>query len=756
MKTRGRIISFLLLIVIFASTIGTTANPIIKDVKLGLDLQGGFEVLYQVEPLKKGQEITEKMVADTAGALGERVNVLGVSEPNITVESNNRIRVQLAGVEDQAAARELLSTQANLTFRDVNDKLLLDGNDLKEGKAKADFDPKTNSPVVTLELKSPEKFGQVTTEISQMKPNNQLVIWLDFEEGVDSFEAEVAKADPKFISSPNVKDPIISSNVEISGNFTVEETKHLADILNAGALPVSLEEIYSTSVGAQFGEQALDKTILAGIIGIALVFIFMVLYYRLPGAIAVVTLSVYIYLILLVFTLINGVLTLPGIAALMLGVGMAVDANILTYERIREELRVGKSVKTSFHAGAKSSFTAILDANITTLLAAVVLFYFGTSSVKGFAIMLIISILVSFLTAVWGSRLLLGLLTSSGILDGKTGLFGISKSRVHPVEENVETLDLTTKFDRLDFVSTRKRFYTISTILLVSGIIMLAVFKLNLGIDFSGGTRVEILADQPLTTEKVSDSIEASGHSSTDIVISGDNNEIGVIRYKDAFTQEEINAFKAELHEIYGFEPNVSTVSNQVGKELAKNAFKALLFAALGIVIYVAFRFEWRMGVASIIGLLHDAFFMVAMFSILRLEVDITFIAAVLTIIGYSINDTIVTFDRIRENLSRKGKIDNDAELADIVNKSLRQTLGRSVNTVLTVVFVVAALMFLGAESIRPFSVALLIGLFAGTYSSIFISAQIWFELKKREIKSKGTLKVDQEKKQWGSDEPVV
>lgn len=754
MKTRGRIISFLLLLVLFGATIGTTINPILKDVKLGLDLQGGFEVLYQVKPLKDGEVITKEMVSDTRSALSRRIDVLGVAEPIIQEESGNRIRVQLAGVKDQQTAREILSTQANLTFRDVNDNILLDGNDLKEGKAKPGFG-EFNDPLVTLELKDAKLFGDVTTAVSQMA-NNRLVIWLDFEEGVDSFEAEIQKANPKFVSAPSVDNPIHSSTVQISGTFTTEETRNLAGILNAGALPVELEEIYSTSVGAQFGEQALNKTVFAGIIGIALVFLFMLVYYRLPGFVAVVTLSVYIFLILLVFTKINGVLTLPGIAALMLGVGMAVDANILTYERIREELRVGKSVEASFMSGAKSAFTAILDANITTLLAAVVLFIFGTSSVKGFATMLIISILVSFLTAVWGSRLLLGLLVQSGLLDGKPGLFGISKSRVHPAEEEVDTLDLTTKFDRFDFVGTRKRFYVISAILLITGVVMLGIFKLNLGIDFAGGTRVEILAEERLTSDGVSEYIDSIGHPSDDIVISGDTGNIAVVRYKEEFKQEEINKLKSEIDTKYGEEPNVSAVSNTVGKELVENAFKALIFAAIGIVIYVAFRFEWRMGLASIIGLIHDAFFMVAVFSILRLEVDVTFIAAVLTIIGYSINDTIVTFDRIRENLNRRVEIKDVAELADIVNKSLRQTLGRSVNTVLTVVFVVAALMLLGAESIQPFAIALLIGLLAGTYSSIFISAQIWFDLKKRELSDKGPIKVKQEKKQWGSDEPVV
>lgn len=755
MKKRSRIVSFLLLLVLLGSLIGGTTSPILKDVRLGLDLQGGFEVLYEVQPLKEGQKITEDVVADTAGALRNRIDVLGVNEPVIQVESNNRIRVQLAGVEDQETARELLSTQANLTFRDADDNLMLDGNDLKEGKAKANFGQNGN-PVVTLEMKDPDKFGEVTAEIKAKAPENVMVIWMDFVEGVDSYNEERMKEKQKFISAPYVSQVINSSNVEISGNFTVEETKHLAGILNAGALPVHLEEIYSTSVGAQFGAQALDKTILAGIVGIALIFLFMLVYYRIPGFVAVITLSVYIYLILAVFTGINGVLTLPGIAALMLGVGMAVDANILTYERIREELRVGKSVKTAFSEGAKSAFTAILDANITTLLAAVVLFIFGTSSVKGFATMLIISILVSFLTAVWGSRLLLGLLVHSGMLDGKTGLFGISKSRVHAAEENVDTLDLTTKFDRFDFVHARKKFYVISMILIIAGIIALGIFKLNLGIDFAGGTRVEILSDTPLKAEEISSTLEKIGHPATDIVISGDTKNIGVVRYKEEFKQETVNKFKKDIEAHYGADPNISTVSNKVGKELAENALKALLVAALGIVIYVAFRFEWRMGVSSIIGLIHDAFFMVAVFSLTRLEVDITFIAAVLTIVGYSINDTIVTFDRIRENLHKRGKIENADELADIVNKSLRQTLGRSVNTVLTVVFVVVALIVLGAEAIRPFSIALLIGLLAGTYSSIFISAQIWFDLKKKELQKSGTLKVDKEKKQWGSDEPVV
>lgn len=756
MKTRGRIVAFLLLLVIFAGTISPTVSGVLNNIKLGLDLQGGFEVLYQVEELKEGQKITEDVVADTASALTSRIDVLGVSEPSIQIEGGNRIRVQLAGVEDQNSARELLSTQANLTFRDSDDNIMLDGTDLKQGGAKAAFD-QNGQPIVTLELKDANKFAQVTEEIAaKPAPDNVLVIWLDFEEGVDSYKEEVLKPEPKFTSAPRVSQRISSDSVEISGTFTVEETKSLSGILNAGALPVHLKEIFSTSVGAQFGESALNSTILASIIGVALIFIFMIFYYRLPGFIAVISLVVYIFLILVIFDWINGVLTLPGIAAIVLGVGMAVDANILTYERIREELRVGKSVKKAFNTGAKEAFTAILDANLTTLLAAIVLFYFGTSSVKGFATLLIISILVVFLTAVWASRILLGLLVNSGYWDNKPGWFGIPKKRIHAPEENVDTLDLTTKFDRYDFVHSRKIFYTISIVLTVAGIIVLSTLKLNLGIDFSSGTRVDIQSTQPLTQEAVAEKLDHIGLSSEDIVISGNNNDLAVVRYKEDFTQEEVKTLKTEMTQEFGIDPTVSSVSPTVGKELAKNAIKALAIAALGILIYVAFRFEWRMGVGSIVSLLHDAFLMVTIFSILRLEVDITFIAAVLTIVGYSINDTIVTFDRIRENLHRSKKITTEEELATIVNKSLRQTLGRSVNTVLTVVLVVVALLIFGAEGIRNFSIALLIGLLAGTYSSIFIAVQVWYDLKVKELRKTGGIDVQKEEKKWGSDEPVV
>ena len=755
MKLKSRIVAFLLILVLFAAGISTTVNGVLKDIKLGLDLQGGFEVLYEVNELKDGQKITPEIVTATATALGNRVNAIGVSEPSIQVEGENRIRVQLAGVEDQESARKLLSTSANLTFRDVDDNLLLDGDDLKENGASASFDQQ-NRPIVSLKLKDAKKFADITSKIAA-KPagQNLLVVWLDFEEGVDSYKAESQKAKPRYASAATVSQTLNTTDVMISGTFSVEETKNLSGILNAGALPVKLDEIYSTSVGAQFGDEALKSTIFAGIVGVIIIFLFMLFYYRLPGFISIITLGVFTFLVLVVFDWINAVLTLPGIAAIVLGIGMAVDANILAAERIREELRVGYSAKQAFQLGSKQSLSAIVDAQLTTLLAAGVLFYFGTSSVKGFATTLIISILLSFLTAVWGSRVLLGLLVNSGYFNNPAW-YGIAKSKQHSLDENIGALDLSTKFDRFDFVHNRKKFYTFSLAILVAGLVVLGIFRLNLGIDFSSGTRIQIEADQTLTKEAVEKYVDSIGFPSEDIVLSGEKSTSAVVRYKTDLSQADILKFQKEATDEYGHKPTVSTVSPTVGKELVKNAIKALSLAALGIIIYVAIRFEWRMGIGAIVSLLHDVFLIVAVFSFMRLEVDITFIAAVLTIVGYSINDTIVTFDRMRENLDRYDTINDREVLANIVNKSLRQTMGRSVNTVLTVIIVVVALLIFGAPSIQNFSIALLIGLITGMYSSICIAAQIWYSLKIREMKKSDGKLLKKEKKQWGTDEPTV
>jgi len=748
MAKRGtRIVAFFLIVLLIGGIIGATGKNITKGISLGLDLRGGFEILYEVKPAKKGDKIDHDALVSTVGALNNRVNVLGVSEPNIQIEGKDRIRVQLAGVKDQQQAREILSTQAKLTFRDVNDNLLMDGTDLKGGGAKQTFDEQGRASV-GLTLKSADKFREVTEKISKMPPpTNLMVIWLDFEEGKDSYKAEAAKPNPKFLSAATVNQVFNQAEVSIvGGNFTVESAKQLSSLLNAGALPVDLKEMYSTSVGAKFGQQALQETIFASVIGIALIFLFMLVFYRLPGLVAVIMLGLYIFVTLLVFNWMHAVLTLPGIAALVLGVGIAVDANIITYERLKEELRIGKSMMSAYRAGNHRSLATILDANITTLAAAGVLFVCGTSSVQGFATSLIVSILVGFITNVFGTRFLLGLLVKSRYFDKKISYFGVKQKEIIPLSKGVE--HAPTKFDRINFVNIGHKFFLFSIVVVIAGAIILPIFKLNLGIDFASGTRMDLQSKQVISVSQVQKDLHELkiDVKKEDIVPTGDDNKGFAVRTIGVLSKDEIAKAKTFFHDKYGTEPNISTVSPTIGKEIARSAFIAVIIASAVIILYVSIRFRFTYALSAVLALLHDAFVMIVVFSVFRLEVDLTFIAAVLTIIGYSINDSIVTFDRNRELYKQKKRIRDVKDLEEIVNSSIRQTIGRSINTVLTVLFPVIALLIFGSESLRNFSLALMIGLVVGTYSSVFVASQIWLMLENRRLKKgKGKKKVETE-----------
>lgn len=749
MAKRGtRIAAFFLIVLLIGGVIGAAGKDIAKGISLGLDLRGGFEILYEVKPAKKGDKIDRDALVSTVGALENRVNVLGVSEPNIQIEGEDRIRVQLAGVQDQQKAREMLSTQAKLTFRDVDDNLLMDGTDLKGGGAKQTFDEQGRASV-GLTLKSAEKFREVTEKISKMPPpTNLMVIWLDFEEGKDSYKAESAKTNnQKFLSAATVSQVFNQAEVSIvGGNFTVESAKELSSLLNAGALPVDLKEMYSTSVGAKFGQQALEQTIFASAIGIAIIFLFMLVFYRLPGLVAVIMLGLYIFVTLLVFNWMHAVLTLPGIAALVLGVGIAVDANIITYERLKEELKIGKSMMSAFRAGNHRSLSTILDANITTIAAAGVLFAYGNSSVKGFATSLIVSILVGFITNVFGTRFLLGLLVKSRYFDKKLSYFGVKEKDIIPLTKGA--VHPPTRFDRIDFVNIGHKFFLFSIVVVIAGAIILPIFKMNLGIDFASGTRIDLQSKQATTVSNVHKDLKELNIDvkEEDIVPTGDDNKGFAVRTVGVLSKDEIAKTKTFFHDKYGTDPNVSTVSPTIGKEIARNAFIAVLIASAVIVLYVSIRFRLTYAVSAVIALLHDAFVMIVMFSLFQIEVDLTFIAAVLTIIGYSINDSIVTFDRNRELYKQKKRVRDIKDLEEIVNSSIRQTIGRSINTVLTVLFPVITLLIFGSESLRNFSLALLIGLVVGTYSSIFVASQIWLMLENRRLKKgKNKKKVEKE-----------
>lgn len=758
MKKSSRIIAFLLLVVLLFAGMAATYKSVIKNVNLGLDLQGGFEVLYQVDPLNKGDKIDKKALQSTAQTLENRVNVLGVSEPKIQVEEPNRIRVQLAGVTDQNEARKILSSQANLTIRDAEDKVKLSGSDIKQGSAKQEFKQETNQPTVTFKVKDKNKFKKVTEEISK-KRDNVMVVWLDFKKG-DSYKKEAQKKKPKFISAASVDQPINSDSVEISGGFKgqegVKKAKQIAELLNAGSLPVDLKEIYSNSVGAQFGQDALDKTVFASFIGVALIYLFMLGFYRLPGLVAIIALTTYIYLTLVAFNFISGVLTLPGLAALVLGVGMAVDANIIMYERIKDELRIGRTIKQAFSKANKSSFLTIFDSNLTTVIAAAVLFFFGESSVKGFATMLLLGILMIFVTAVFLSRFLLSLLVSSNIFKNQFWLFGVKKNKRHDINEGVDVHDLKTSFEKWNFVKLAKPLIGVSILIVVVGLVILYIFKLNLGIDFSSGTRVDFQSKQAITQQKVEQVVKDSGLKADQIQINGKDNKVATVQFKDDLTRAQDNKLSDNIKSKFGDTPQINTVSPIIGQELAKNAMLALIYASIGIIIYVSLRFEWRMGLSSVLALLHDVFIIVAIFSLFRIEVDLTFIAAVLTIVGYSINDTIVTFDRVRENLQKVKVTTTTEQIDDIVNRSIRQTMTRSINTVLTVIVVVVAILFFGAPTIFNFTLALFIGLISGVFSSIFIAVPLWGIMKKRQLKKSPKHKLVVYKEKKSNDEKIL
>jgi preprotein translocase subunit SecD len=418
----NRLLVFGMIVIISIATIIWTSPDIARDIKLGLDLKGGFEILYEAKPLAEGQVITKETLREAAYSLERRADATGTKEPEILPEGDDRIRVRLAGVADQEQVREIMKKPANLTFRsrigceETTDYCTeeMNGFDFVEGGARLDYDPNTNAPIVSIEVKDPNKFFEVTRKLSaEPYPRNILAIYLD----------------DTPISEPTVQQPISGGNAIISGNFTTDEAKELAGIINAGALPVQLDEIYIQSVGATLGQLSLEQTVKAGVIGSILILLFMAGYYRLPGLVASFTIITYIWLLLYVFIWMEATLTLPGIAAFVLGIGMAVDANIITYERIKEEIRSGKTLLSSLKAGSRNSFRTIIDANVTTILAGIVLYYVGTGAIQGFALSLIFSILVSVLTNVFFSRLLLYLIITSRIFN-KPSYYGVKEAEI--------------------------------------------------------------------------------------------------------------------------------------------------------------------------------------------------------------------------------------------------------------------------------------------------------------------------------------
>lgn len=747
---KSRLIVFGITVLTILAVIVTCSPSIKNNMRLGLDLQGGFEILYEVQPLD-GKDMPS--MSAVAESVNKRVDVLGVNEPDISVEGDNRIRVQLAGVKNADQARRVISSTANLTFRDVNDNLLMDASVLKEGGASVVADEYGN-PVVSLKLANQEKFYEVTKQVSSMgNGENLMVAWLDFEEGKDSYRAEQGKENPKYISAASVKEGINGSSAQISGNFEKAEAEELKDLINSGSLPVKMIETYSDSVTADYGIDAFSTTMFAGAIGILMIIIFMIIYYRLPGIISAITIASYVFVVFLINNLMGAVFTLSGIAALVLGVGMAVDSNILTFERIRDALYSGRSVKKAFYEGSSKSFITIFDAQFTTFISALILFIFGTGSVKGFATMLIVSTISTLLVIVFVAKFLLKLLIDSGKLDDKKSWFGVKEENV-PKLDNGQSRFYYGKFHKFDFVGKAKYFIISSLTVMVIAICFMGYNGikgngiLNLGIDFTSGTKLIVQSDNAIESKTLNSELKNLGIKANSIKITGENNNIATVFVKEAVNTEKMDHVKTELKSIYKHEVSDSTVTPVIGRELVRTAIIISILAWIGVMIYVSLRFKWDYAVSGIIALVHDVFIILCFCAILRLEVNTEIIAVMLAIIGYSINNSIVVFDRIREQVKlRKHENLTPAVYKSIVNEALQNTATRSILSTITTIIPVVCLLALGSKAIFTFCLALFIGLVAGAGSSLFIAAQIWYQLRIHE-KPKAKKKMIKHKKE--------
>ncbi|MBE6157227.1 MAG: protein translocase subunit SecD [Firmicutes bacterium] len=704
--------------------------PLFKNLKFGLDLQGGFEILYKATSVDKSKMTSEKLTA-TYKTLSKRIDSLGVSEPEIIIEGNDKIRVKLAGVKDPDEARKQLSTVATLSFRDTEDNLLMTSDVLKAGGAKISQDSAGN-PAVLLTVKDKDKFFEVTNKVKDMD-KNMLVIWLDYQDLRDSYAKEGAlcgTSESNCLSAATVSQGF-ASDVIIQGNFTSDEVSNLVDLINSGSLPSKLTELSSKTVGASFGDSTLEKTLIAGIIGISLIAIILVAVYHFAGFISSVSMMIYTFLVFAIFWLVGGVLTLPGIAALVLGIGMAVDSNVITFARIKEELYKGKSLPVAFREGTKSSFSAIIDSNVTTLIVAIIMFIFGESSIKGFATMLIITIAVTMFTMVFLTRLLLKLFIKNDYFNDKTRAFiNVKKEDIPNVNKNESVKKVP--FKDADFLKYTKVFVPISILIILVGTIIIGVKGLNLGIDYQAGSDITIEASKKITKKDINKDLSNLKLKLRDVEINDDEIDIRVNNVLDGNkVKEVVNYFE----EKYDAKTNVGVVSNIVKKELTKNAILSVLIAMIGIIIYMSIRFRFSYAISGVVALFHDVAIIFALFAILRLEVSTMFIAAILAIIGYSINDTIVGFDRIRENLSKEERKKlNKEKLITLTNKSISETFTRTIYTSVTTLVPVIALIFLGSSEILTFNLAMLFGLIAGTYSSIYIATALFAVLESKNI----------------------
>ncbi len=672
------------------------------SIPLGLDLSGGVSITYQV----MDENPSAEDMSDTIYKLQRRVESYS-TEASVYQVGDDRITVEIPGVTDATTILEELGNPGSLEFQLSDGTVFMTGDQVADAQAATTTDNYGNRQYIvqlTLTDEGAEIFGEVTAE----NVGDYLPIVYDGE----------------VISYPQVQEAITGGTAQISGQSTFEEAETLATQIRIGSLSLELSELESSVVGAQLGSQAITSSLKAAAIGLVLVIIFMIIIYAIPGVAASIALLLYTALVIATLYLFEITLTLPGIAGIILGIGMAVDANVIIFARIREEIASGKTVLTSMKIGFHKAMSAILDGNITTLLAAVVLMALGSGTVKGFAYTLMIGIILSMFTALVITRWILFALYGLGLKNEK--FYGRAKER-----------------KTINFLGKKAVFFAISGVVIAAGFIGMGVYKattgsaLNYGLDFVGGTSTTVDAGKDYTIDDIEQDIiplvaGVTGDSNIQANRVEGTTQITIkTRTLDKTERDELNTVLSENLEVDSESITYQSISSTVSGEMRTDAIVAVLISSVCMLIYIWFRFkDIRFGASAIIALLHDVLVVLAVYALLRISVGNTFIACMLTIIGYSINDTIVIFDRIRENMAKlPGKL-TKAELARISNESLTQTLARSINTSFTTFIMVFMLFLLGVSSIRDFALPLMAGLICGAYSSVCIATELWYVMK--------------------------
>ena len=681
------------------------------SIPLGLDLSGGVSITYQVVDENPSAED----MSDTIYKLQKRVDSYS-TEASVYQVGDDRITVEIPGVQDANEILEDLGNPGSLEFQMPDGSVFMTGDMVEDAQGATATDRYGNKQyIVSLKLtdEGAKIFGEVTSE--NIGKNLPIVY------------------DGETISYPQVQSAITGGEAQITGMSSFEEADNLATQIRIGSLSLQLSELESSVVGAQLGSQAIASSLKAGAIGLAIVMVFMIVMYAVPGIAASVALAIYTTLVIATLYLFDITLTLPGIAGIILGIGMAVDANVIVFARIREEIATGKSVQTSMKIGFQKAMSAILDGNITTLIASVVLMALGSGTVKGFAYTLMIGIILSLFTAMVVTRYILYSLYALGLKSEK--LYGRAKER-----------------KSIDFIGKKAVFFTISGIIIAAGLISMGVHSategkaLNYGLDFMGGTSTTADFGKDMSIEDIENDIvpyveEVTGDSDVQATkVEGTTQVTIKTRTLSLDERQELEDTLAENCDVDASTITSQSISSTISGEMRSDALKAVIVSCIFMLLYIWFRFkDIRFAASAILALVHDVLVVITVYALVRISVGSTFIACVLTIVGYSINDTIVIFDRIRENLALKTGKQTAEELREVANKSLTQTLSRSINTSITTFIMVVMLYILGVASIRDFSLPLMAGLVCGAYSSICIATELWYVMKVHLGKNKAT-----------------